>query len=41
MNKSICLGMSTLDICKTLMYEFGMTKLNQSTNTMQTMLHGY
>ena len=22
MNKSICLGMSTLDICKTLMYEF-------------------
>ena len=32
MNKPVYLGMTILDISKTLMYEFGMIMLNQSTN---------
>ena len=35
MNKSIHLGMSILDISKTLMYEFGMNTLNQSMRIKQ------
>ena len=35
MNKPMFLGLSILEISKTLMYEFGMIMLNQSIRTMQ------
>ena len=35
MNKPVYLGLSILEISKTLMYEFGMLILNQSIKTMQ------
>ena len=35
MNKPVHLGMSILDISKTLMYEFGMITLNQNIKTEQ------
>ena len=41
MNKPIYLGMSILDISKTVMYKFGMTTLNQSMGIEQTMLYRY
>ena len=34
MNKPVCLGLSIVEISKTLMYEFGMIILNQSIRTM-------
>ena len=38
MNKPVYLGMSILDISKTLMLNFGMIMLNQSIKTMQNYL---
>ena len=38
MNKPVYLGMSILDVSKTLMLNFGMIMLNQSIKTMQNYL---
>ena len=41
MNKPVYLGLSILEISKTLTHEFGMILLHQNIKTIKSMLYGY